>query len=137
MNDITIVTTTAKIDDSEYQQNEIPIDSFFFNRKEGAFTALYSPPQATGLFYLSKVLSWETATESISNANDHSILKGMKYVKVNYLEKVKEKKSLVYYKLFTNKEICVKPEQIFYPDAPVSAELTLNTKDYKLLADCI
>ena len=61
----------------------------------------------------------------------------MKYVKVNYLEKVKEKKSLVYYKLFTNKEICVKPEQIFYPDAPVSAELTLNTKDYKLLADCI
>ena len=61
----------------------------------------------------------------------------MKYVKVNYLEKVKEKKGLVYYKLFTNKEICVKPEQIFYPDVPVSAELTLNTKDYKLLADCI
>ena len=60
----------------------------------------------------------------------------MKYVKVNYLEKVKEK-GLVYYKLFTNKEICVKPEQIFYADVPVSAELTLNTKDYKLLTDCI
>ena len=61
----------------------------------------------------------------------------MKYVKVNYLEKVKEKKGLVYYKLFINKEKCVKSEQIFYPDVPVSAELTLNTKDYKLLADCI
>ena len=105
--------------------------------KEGPFIALYSVPQAPELFYLCKVISCETTTESISDAYDHSILKGMKYVKVDYLEKVKEKKGLVYYKLLISKKIFVLPEQIFYPDVPVSAEFTLNTKYYQFLSDCI
>ena len=61
----------------------------------------------------------------------------MKYVKVNYLEKVKEKKDFVYYRLLTDKEIFVLPDQILYPDVPISAELTLNMKDYQFLSDCI
>ena len=44
------------------------------------------------------------------------------------MEKAKEK-GLVYYKLLTDKEIFVLPDQIFYPYVPASAELTLNTKD--------
>ena len=113
---------------SKCEQNEIPRDSFFFNIEEHAITAWYSPPEATELFYLCKVLSCKTYTESVSDANDCSILKSMKYVKVNYLEKAKEK-GLVYYKLLTDKEIFVLPDQIFYPYVPPSAELTLNTKD--------
>ena len=61
----------------------------------------------------------------------------MKYVKVNYLEKIKNKNGLIYYKLLTEKEILVLPKQIFYPGVPVSANLTLNTKDYQFLSDCI
>ena len=38
MNDIIIVTTTVEIDASEYEQNEIPGDSFFFNIEEHAIT---------------------------------------------------------------------------------------------------
>ena len=137
MNDITVVITTAKIDNSKYEQNKISRNSFFLNLEEGAFIALYPPPQATELFYLCMVLTCETATESISNANDHSILKGMKDVKVNYLEKVKEKKGFAYYKLFTDKEKIVLAEQTFYLDVLASAELTLNIKDYQFLSDCI
>ena len=38
MNDIITVTTTVEIDASEYEQNEIPRDSFFFNIEEHAIT---------------------------------------------------------------------------------------------------
>ena len=81
-----------KIDGSEYEENEILKDSFFSHIEKGSYVALYSPHQASELFYLFKVLSCETATTSISDANDHTVLQGMKYIRVHYLEKVKEKK---------------------------------------------
>ena len=81
-------------------------------------------------------MSCETAT-SISDANNHIILQGMKYIRAQYLGKVKEKKNLVHYKLLSKKEMFVLPEQIFYPDVSVSEELTLDTKDYQFLSDCI
>ena len=106
-----------KIDGSEYEENEIlkdsffshiekgsyVKDSFFAHIEEGSYVALYSPHQASELFYLFKVLSCETATKSISDANDHTVLQGMKYIRAQYLEKVKEKKSLVHYKLLSKK----------------------------------
>ena len=119
-----------KIDDSEYEENEIPKEFFFSHIENGSYVALYSPPQASELFYLCKVLSCETAATSISDANDHTVLQGMKYIRTHYLEKVKEKKNLVHYKLLLKKEIFVLLEQIFYPDVSVSEELILDTKDY-------
>ena len=82
-------------------------------------------------------MSCETATASISDANDHTVLQGMKYIRAHYLEKVKERKNLVHYKRLSKKEIFLLLEQIFYPDVPVSEELTLDTKDYQFLSDCI
>ena len=87
------------------------------------------------MFYLFKVLSCETATTSISDANDHTVLQGMKYIRVHYLEKVKEKKEPI--SCFQKKIFFVLPEQIFYLDVPVSEELTLDIKDYQFLSDCI
>ena len=95
-----------KIDGSEYEENEIlkesffshiekgsyVKESFFSHIEKGSYVALYSPPQASELFYLCKVLSCETTTTSISDANDHTVLQGMKYIRAHYLEKVKEKK---------------------------------------------
>ena len=92
-----------KIDGSEYEENEILKDSFFSHIAKGSYVALYSPHQASELFYLFKVLSCQTATTSISDANDHTALQGMKYIRVHYLEKVKEKKSLAHYKLLPKK----------------------------------
>ena len=124
-------------DGSEYEGNEISKESFFPHIEKGSYIGLYSPPQASELFYLCKVLSCKTATTSISDANDHTVLQGMKYIRAHYLEKVKEKKNLVHYKLLSKKETFVLPEQMFYPDVPVSQELTLDTKDYHFLSDCI
>ena len=61
----------------------------------------------------------------------------MKFVKVYYLEKLKEKKGIVQYKLLPEKGIYVMPQQIFYPDVPVSENLTLSSKDYQFLSDCV
>ena len=82
-------------------------------------------------------MSCETATTSISDATNHTVLQGIKYIRAHYLEKVKEKKNFVHYKLLSKKENFLFPEQIFYPDVPVSEELTLDTKDYQFLSDCI
>ena len=92
------------------------------------YAALYSLSQASELFYLCKVLSCETATRSISDANDHTVLQGMKYIRAHYLEKVKEKKEPCPLKPLSKKNVL--PEQIFYLDVPVSEELTLDTKNY-------
>ena len=126
-----------KIDGSEYEENEIPKELFFSHIDKGSYVVLYSASQASELFYLRKVLSCETATTSISDANNHTVLQGIKYIRAHYLEKVKEKKNLVHYKLLSKKEIFVLPEQIFYPDVPVSEELTLDAKNYQFLSDCI
>ena len=81
-----------KIDRSEYEENETLKWSFFSISKKVLYVALYSTPQASELFYFCKVLSCETATTSISDANDHAVLQGMKYIRAHYLEKAKEKK---------------------------------------------
>ena len=78
-------------------------------------TLLSSPLQTSELFYLCKVLSSLTAAEEVPDANNHSILERMKFVKVHYMEKLKEKKELLYYKLLLEKEIYVLLKQIFYP----------------------
>ena len=52
-------------------------------------------------------------------------------------KKLKRKKNRAHYKLLSKKIFFVLPEQIFYPDVPVSEELTLDTKDYQFLSDCI
>ena len=78
----------SKIDGPEYEENEIPNELFFSHIKKGLYIALYSPPQASELFYLCKVLSCETATTSISDANNHTVLQGMKYIRTYYLEKL-------------------------------------------------
>ena len=46
-----------KIDGSEYEENEILKELFFSHIKKGSCVALYSPHQASELFYLCKVLS--------------------------------------------------------------------------------
>ena len=117
-----------KINGSEYEENEILKGPFFSHIKKGLYAALYSLSQASELFYLCKVLSCETTTRSISDANDHTVLQGMKYIRAHYLEKVKEKKEPCPLKPLSKKNVL--PEQIFYLDVPVSEELTLDTKNY-------
>ena len=55
-----------KIDGSEHEENKIPKELFFSHIEKGSDVALYSPPQASILLNLCKVLSCETATTSIS-----------------------------------------------------------------------
>ena len=52
-----------------------------------------------------------------------------------FSKKLKRKKNLAHYKLLSKK--IVLPEQILYPDVPVSEEHTVDTKDYQFLSDCI
>ena len=84
-----------KIDGSEYEENEILTESFFSHIEKGLYIALYSPPQASELFYLCKVLSCETATTSISDANNHTVLEGMKYIWAHYWKKLKRQRTLL------------------------------------------
>ena len=92
-----------KIDGSEYKENEILKESFFSHIEKGSYIVLYLPPQTSGLFYLCKVLICETTTTSISDANDHTVLQGMKYIRAHYLEKVKKKKEPCPHKLLSKK----------------------------------
>ena len=63
----------------------------------------YSPPQASELFYLCKVLSCETTATSISDANDHTVLQGMKLGLIVW-KKLKRKRTLSTINCFQTKK---------------------------------
>ena len=70
-----------------------------------------------------KVLSCHTATEKVTDANDHSVLN--------------LSRCTIYKKLLPKKEIYVLPEWIFYPDIPVRENIELRSNDYQFLCDCV
>ena len=73
--------------------------------------------------YLFQVLSCHTATEKVTDANDHSVLN--------------LSRCTIYKKLLPKKEIYVLPEWIFYPDIPVRENIELRSSDYQFLCDCV
>lgn len=72
---------------------------------------------------IDKVLSCHTATEKVTDANDHSVLN--------------LPRSTIYKKLLPKKEIYVLLEWIFYPDIPVRENIELHSSDYQFLCDCV
>ena len=96
-----------KIDGSEYEENEILKSHFSPIWKKVRtlpcihhlkpvncciFVKFWAMKPQQHLSHLCKVLSCETPTTSISDANNYTVLQGIKYIRVHHLEKVKEKK---------------------------------------------
>ena len=71
-------------------------------------------------------------TAPISDANGHiyCLARYEIYLGLIIWKKLKRKRNLAHYKLLSIFFFFVLPEQICYPDVPVSEELTLDTKDY-------
>ena len=76
-----------KIDGSEYEENEILTESFFPISKK-----VHTLPHIHHLRPVNCFIFVKFATTPFSDANDHTVLQGMKYIRAYYLEKVKEKK---------------------------------------------
>ena len=74
--------------------------------QKDSIIALYSPSKSIELFFLFKVLEFGVAESNMVDRNEHYIMKGEKFIKGNYLEKTKEKKGAVFYKI-TNTEAYV------------------------------
>ena len=70
-----------------------------WNRQQGNSIALYSPPSAFEPFYLCKGLDIGVATEKLVDACNHQFDIGTKYITCHYLEKVKEKRLTITYKI--------------------------------------
>ena len=72
--------------------------------EEGNVIALYSPANVQELFYLCKVISCCIAEVDVKDAHNHAVLKGSKYFKCRYYEKLNEKRDfLIPYTKFVNR----------------------------------
>ena len=81
--------------------------------KKDNISALFSPPESLELFYLCTVIEVGVAIERIVDKHNHSIKSGWHYVKCCYLEKIKEWKSMIKYKLYD--AVCVLLTQVMNP----------------------
>ena len=93
----------------------------------GQFIALYSPPSASELFYLRKVLVYGVASGTCQDIYQHTIPKG---IKCQYLEKKSEKKNKIFYRLLPNK-VFILPPQVMSPLVPIKDNLYLSTAEYQ------
>ena len=88
------------------------------------------------LFYLCKVLDFGTANENLCDKFHHVILKGSKFIKCQYFQKIKEHKQKIHYNLLSD-EIYVYPTEIMSPLVNLGDDLTLSIHEYQWLSDCI
>ena len=98
----------------ELETFEIKSNNIIEIIQPGSVIALYSPPEAFELFYLCKVVKVGVATEPIADKFNHFIESGSKYVKCQYFEKIKEKRSKICYKILPDITY-VLPYQVMNP----------------------
>ena len=81
---------------------------------EGSFVAVYSSEKSIENFYVVKVIEKAVADGDISDAYGHVVQKGAMFIKGQYLEKVKEQRDTLCYKLL-NKVVYIHPAEMFLP----------------------
>ena len=103
---------------------------------EGQVIALRTPSDAKESFYLCYVNELCWTDENAFDSYGHIILKGMQYLKCNYLSIVSEKnKNYVKYKRLTA-VVFVIPEQMLSPFVNISKDFKLSLEERQFLDDC-
>lgn len=100
-------------EDDDMEGYEMRANSVIEIIKKDNISALFSPPESLELFYLCTVIEVGVAIERIVDKHNHSIKSGWHYVKCCYLEKIKEWKSMIKYKLYD--AVCVLLTQVMNP----------------------
>ena len=118
--------------EDETESYELRSESVFAIEK-GSTIALYSPSTSIELFFLCTVADFGIASEELKDKNKHIIKEGEKFIKGRYLEKTREKKGFVYYKLLKD-EVFI---HVLSPLVPIYDDLALPVTDYLWLADSI
>ena len=111
-------------DEEETEQYELRANSVFEVVKQENIIALYSPPSAFESFYLCKVLETAVANEEIVDTCNHHLNIRGKFIKCNYLEKVKGKRLFMLYKILSQ-IVYVLPSQVMNPIVNLSDNLEL------------
>ena len=94
-------------------------DTVFEAVEVGSTVAVYSPPNASKLFYLCKVMDKGVAKQDLFVEYHHIASKGSSYLKCVYLEKISEKKGTISYKMVKGVAY-VLPYQVFLPSVEIS-----------------
>ena len=97
---------------------------------------LFSPPESLEPFYLCKVIEVGVATKRIVDKPNYSIESGSHYIKCQYLEKIKEWKSTIKYKLLPD-AVYVFLTQVTNPLVALNENFELSIKDYQWLSDSL
>ena len=132
----------AEESDDENEEPEVGVDNYLSTElifdviKASCIIALNSPPDATEIFYLVKVIDICKAEADIVDSLNHPVLKGSKYFKCNYLEKINESKGFIQYKMISG-DVFVLAQQVLCPFVDLSKDLKLPIEDYTFLCDMI
>ena len=90
-----------------------------------------SPPSSIELFFAAKVIAKHIAKEYIKDSSGHSMIPNEPYITVHYLEKVKEMKNKIKYKLVDNSVNYIHLGEIFSTNINVSDDLCIDMEEYQ------
>ena len=100
----------------------------------GNVIALQAPANVRASFYLCVVLSSSIASEHMSDAYEHHVLKGEKYLVCNYLRIVKEHRGYTEYEKMDRK-VFITPKEILMPYVQMSDNYELSNEEKQWLED--
>ena len=97
---------------------------------------LQSSPSLSELFYLCKVLEFETSSTVQNDKYNHTMPVGASFIKHQYLERLEEKKRKLFYKLLPD-VVFVFPAEVMSKLVPLNKCLSLPSSDYQWHCDMI
>ena len=93
-------------DKDDNEQYEIRGESVLEAIQKGSIIASYSEQKSMELFYLCKVVEFGYASENLCDHYNHNSTNGSIYIKCQYLQKIKEQKQTIYYRLLADEVLC-------------------------------
>ena len=100
----------------------------------GNVIALQAPANVRASFYLCLVVSSAVATAHMSDAYEHHVLKGEKYLVCNYLKIEKVDRRHTKYERM-DREVFITPKEIMMPYVQISEDLELSNEEKQWLED--
>lgn len=123
-------------DENDYEINDLRLTKsqiMYEMIEKDMYIGLCSVSSSLELFYVAKVITKGVATEYMEDNNGHSILPGEHFLSVVYLEKVKEMKGKIKYKLTSGGNTYVHLGEVFATSIYMSDDLSIDMNEYQSL----
>ena len=132
-----MLCTQIPDDNEALRDDQLPVpfkldqDTVFDLIWPGTFVGLKSPKNSIEPFILCKIISNDTASETLTDTNGHTIIKGEKYAEVVYLQKTIQRGCKVKYEMpKKSPNVYLHIGEVAVTNIEVNVDLSMHVNEY-------